>query len=113
MNLASLILILAFMLHGNALASESRMEKLDYEACRVLVEAGEILSMAELMELVKSMSEGRIVDTRLLKTGQHYIYEMEVAGSDGMVKMLYVNARNGAVSHLEEGAFESQENKES
>ncbi len=95
----SLALLLTLSLHGPAYASDVTMEVLDYEACRVLVDGGEILSMAELMTLVDNMSKGRIIDTKLLKKGAEYIYEMEVAGPDGMVKMLYVDARSGAVSH--------------
>ncbi|MBN0986286.1 PepSY domain-containing protein [Amphritea pacifica] len=70
---------------------------LDAEACRVLVQAGEILSMSDLMRLVSTLSEGKIIDTHLLQKQQLYIYEMEIAAPDGMVSMLYVDARNGDV----------------
>ncbi|WP_428035144.1 PepSY domain-containing protein [Amphritea sp.] len=73
------------------------MKTLDAEECRMLVQAGEILSMTELMQLVSTLSEGKIIDTHLLQKGQSYIYEMEIAGVDGMVSMLYVDARNGNV----------------
>lgn len=76
----------------------SGIKVLDYEACRVLVEEGEILSMTELMALVNMLSEGKIIDTRLLQDEQLYIYEMEIAGKDGMVQMLYVDARSGDVT---------------
>ena len=76
----------------------SGIKALDYEACRLLVNEGEILSMSELMKLVNTLSEGKIIDTRLLQDEQLYIYEMEIAGADGMVKMLYVDARSGMVT---------------
>ncbi|WP_290697834.1 hypothetical protein [Amphritea sp.] len=75
----------------------SGIKALDYEACRLLVNEGEILSMSELMKLVNTLSEGKIIDTRLLQDEQSYIYEMEIAGTDGMVQMLYVDARSGMV----------------
>ena len=92
-------LVLACLLVMPQVHAEGRgMKSLDYEACRALVQAGEILSMQELMELVKSLSDGKIIDTRLLQQDDLYIYEMEIAGTDGMVKMLYVDARSGALA---------------
>jgi len=93
-------ILIGLILQGSVQAETSVTKTLDYDACRVLVQQGEILSMAELMELVKSLSDGKIIDTQLLQKGTDYIYEMEIAGADGMVKMLYVDARNGEISPL-------------
>lgn len=73
------------------------IKSLDADECRTLMEAGKILSMTELMKLVSTLSEGKIIDTHLLQKAQTYIYEMEIAGKDGMITMLYVDARNGRV----------------
>lgn len=112
-KLGSLALMLVVLLQSNLYAEDYVVQKLDYEACRVLVQKGEILSMAELMEVAKSMADGHIIDTTLLKKGPDYIYEMEIAGSDGMVKMFYVDARNGTVSHLLDDAGDESQLKES
>lgn len=96
MKITVAILLAALLSVSNAQATD--MKSLDYDACRSLVDAGEILSMSELMALVTSLSEGKILDTRLLQQDDSYIYEMEIAGSDGMVKILYVDARTGAVA---------------
>lgn len=93
------LLLTGLLLQGSAYAEDITMKTLDYDACRVLVEQGKILSMMELMELVKDLSDGRIIDTRLLQQGGLYTYEIEIAGKDGMVEMLYVDARSGALSH--------------
>ncbi len=71
------------------------MDRLDYDACRALVEAGEILSMAELMNRVIELTDGRMLDTILLSHDGTYVYEMEVAGKDGVVRVIYVDATNG------------------
>lgn len=71
------------------------MERLDAEECRILAESGEILSMMELMDRVKMLTDGTMLDTSLIKQGDEYIYEMEVAGKDGVVRMLLVDARTG------------------
>ncbi|GGK64655.1 PepSY domain-containing protein [Amphritea balenae] len=93
-RLALLLCIASFMARADGLT----VQFLDYEACRNLVQQGEILSMSQLMELVSSLSDGKIIDTRLLQKEDLYIYEMEIAGTDGMVKMLYVDARSGALA---------------
>lgn len=71
------------------------MKRLDYERCRQLVEAGEILSMMDLMARVEQLSGGQLLDSMLLQSDNDYIYELEVAGIDGVVRMLYVDARSG------------------
>ncbi|MBN3564055.1 PepSY domain-containing protein [Aliamphritea spongicola] len=103
MKFIKILLFSMLMLQGFSAAAMESFEKLDYEDCRELVSSGEILSMAELMALVKDMSEGRIIETSLLKKGTVYIYEMEIAGTNGMIEMLYIDARTGAISHTLEG----------
>lgn len=71
--------------------------RLDAQECRRLAEAGEILSMMALMEKVKALTDGHMLDTILLKKGEQYVYEMEIAGKDGIVRMLMVDARTGAM----------------
>ncbi|MDO6563060.1 hypothetical protein Q4488_06635 [Amphritea sp. 1_MG-2023] len=91
-------IIFLLLLASTPLYSEDfGIKKLDVEVCRMLVEAGEILSMSELMRLVSTLSEGKIIETQLLQKGSVYIYEMEIAAKDGMVSMLYVDARDGQV----------------
>ena len=91
---ATLLFMLVFV--STLVRSEGAvMKTLDYEACRALVLDGKILSMQELMELVRTLSDGKIIETQLLQRNDSYIYEMEIAGVDGMVKMLYVDARSG------------------
>ena len=41
------------------------------------------------------LTDGTMLDTSLIKQGDEYIYEMEVAGKDGVVRMLLVDARTG------------------
>ncbi len=92
------VFLAVFSLTTPVYSGGSGIKALDYEACRLLVQEGEILSMTELMELVNRLSEGKIIDTRLLQDELSYIYEMEIASADGMVSMLYVDARSGVVT---------------
>ncbi len=90
------LLLLALLLAGSVLgASDVKPLRLDAEACRKLVEAGEILSMMELMERLEQLGAAQLLDSILLQTDTVYIYELEVAGVDGVVRMLHVDARSG------------------
>jgi uncharacterized membrane protein YkoI len=76
-------------------SADSAGMRLDAQECRRLADAGIILSMMALMEKVKALTDGHMLDTTLLKQGDRYIYEMEIAGKDGIVRMLMVDARTG------------------
>jgi len=90
------LLLLLVLLAGSVLgASNLTPLRLDAAACRKLVEAGEILSMMDLMERVQQLSGGQLLDSVLLQTDNVYIYELEVAGLDGVVRMLHIDARSG------------------
>ncbi|GGO78398.1 hypothetical protein GCM10011348_10220 [Marinobacterium nitratireducens] len=92
------LLLLFCLLAGRVLAIGGDIEgmtQLSLERCRELVDAGEILSMMELMERVGELSGGQLLDSMLLQSDNDYIYELEVAGIDGVVRIFYVDARNG------------------
>ncbi|MFC6670194.1 PepSY domain-containing protein [Marinobacterium aestuariivivens] len=94
------LLLLTCLFAGRALAigaGAEGMTQLSLERCRQLVEAGAILSMMELMARVEALSGGQLLDSVLLQSDDDYIYELEVAGIDGVVRMLYVDARTGVL----------------
>lgn len=104
MNHRKLIAILALvgpaMIFIPAAQAEARgndLELLDYEACRTLVEAGDILPMGELYQRVNEKVDGRMLDTVLVRRPQGYIYQMEIAGRDGVIRMIEVDAATGKV----------------
>ncbi len=96
MKLKYLIVVLtSLLLQGFAFVPDASVERLDYDRCRQLVESKEILSVAELTAKVKPLALGYVIDIMLLKNQQQYIYEMEVAGRDGVVRVLYIDAQTG------------------
>jgi uncharacterized membrane protein YkoI len=97
MKKPQLLFFAALLLSAALGASTLQPVRLDAEACRKLVEAGEILSMMDLMERVEQLSGSQLLDSVLLQTDTVYIYELEVAGLDGVVRMLRINARSGAL----------------
>ncbi|MGB0732621.1 MAG: PepSY domain-containing protein [Pontibacterium sp.] len=69
--------------------------RLDAEACRSLMENGVIMDMMTLMDKVKMLEKGRMLDASLLQQGDSYVYEIEVAASNGVVHMLWIDALTG------------------
>ncbi|WP_432471763.1 PepSY domain-containing protein [Amphritea sp. HPY] len=97
-----LVTALVLMLSSVGYVHSAGVERLDYESCRLLVEEKEILSIAELSERVHQLRLGRMIDMMLLKVADKYIYEMEIAESDGEIRLFYINARNGRLIKTED-----------
>lgn len=103
MNMKKLIAILALgpammcISTAQAEAKSKDLELLDYEACRTLVEAGDILPMGELYQRVNEKVDGRMLDTVLVRRPQGYVYQMEIAGRDGVIRVIEVDASTGTV----------------
>lgn len=92
---------LSLSLIGAAFA-ESGDIRLDYEACRVLVEKGEIMSMSNLMSLASKEDSEIVLDAYLIHRGDLYIYELQTVGADGGVRYRYLDATNGALLDTQE-----------
>lgn len=82
------------MLPGLVWSSNS-YEMLDAKDCRNLVVAGDILSMSELISRNTRLSTATILDALLLKGDRDFIYEIEVLSVDGVMRTLYIDARDG------------------
>lgn len=92
---------LSLSLMGSALADPGD-QRLDYEACRVLVEKGEIMSMSNLMSLASKEGSEIVLDAYLIHRGDLYIYELQTVGVDGSVQYRYLDATNGALLDTKE-----------
>ncbi len=75
--------------------SSNSYEMLDAKECRKLVVKGDILSMADLVYRNERLSTGTILDALLLKGEREFIYEIDVLGVDGVMRTLYIDARDG------------------
>ena len=69
--------------------------RLDAEACRLLMEDGVIMGMMTLMDKVKMLEKGRMLEASLLRQNDMYVYEIEVAADNGVVHMLWIDAVTG------------------
>ena len=70
-------------------------ERLDAQACRVLVKKGTILPMSKLMKLADHKTTDHILDAFLIRGKTHYIYLIESVGVDGIVRTFYLDATTG------------------
>ena len=91
----SILFLTLLLAVQQAQARPATFEKLDYEACRILVEEKEILSLEQLSRRVTELQLGHMIDMMLLKTETDYIYEMEIAEQSGEIRFFYIDARTG------------------
>lgn len=65
----------------------------DHERARTLREQGAVLPLERILESVRERHpNGRIIEAELERKGDRYIYEIEVAGDNGVVHELKYDA---------------------
>jgi uncharacterized membrane protein YkoI len=74
----------------------------DYLEAKRLRNRGEIMSLEEIMQHVRKVYPGRILEVELENEEGHIIYELEILGTDSIVREIYIDARNGELLSVEE-----------
>jgi uncharacterized membrane protein YkoI len=90
--------LLLWSLSASSVMAVESYEMLDAKACRTLVDKNTILPMADIIASTLSLSDGQILDAMLLKSPPLLIYQIEVLGANGVVRTLYIDARDGKLS---------------
>ncbi|MCW8906652.1 MAG: PepSY domain-containing protein [Sedimenticola sp.] len=67
----------------------------DHERARALHEAGNILSLEQILERVREHYPGRLLEVELEQEGESLIYEVELLDSEGQVWELELDAVSG------------------
>lgn len=96
-RISSLIVFLIF-LAGPAQADKD----IDQAEAQALREQGVILPLADILENIQKTRPGRIMEVELEKKYSRYIYEIEIADSNGKVWELKIDASNGALISQEQ-----------
>lgn len=66
----------------------------DHDRARALRQQGAVLPLERILEKVRERHpNGRIIETELEHKGERYVYEIEVAGDNGVVHELKYDAR--------------------
>jgi uncharacterized membrane protein YkoI len=87
----------AFMLAGGpARADEGPAE------ARKLREAGQILPLEAIAERAHAARAGQILETELERSGDRYVYEIEVLDDAGTVWELQLDAKSGEVVEMKQ-----------
>ncbi|MCW8887409.1 MAG: PepSY domain-containing protein [Motiliproteus sp.] len=77
-------------------------ESLGVDQVRMLVEAGEILSLEEILTHNPSISDARLLDLELERDDSgKLVYEFELLNSNNLVIELEIDAATGALLHEE------------
>ncbi len=67
----------------------------DYIEVRRLLDSGEILPLEIILKNVRQTFPGKILEVELEKEDHHIVYEIEILGSDGIVREVYMDAKSG------------------
>jgi uncharacterized membrane protein YkoI len=74
----------------------------DYIEVRRLLNSGEILPLEVILKNVKQTFPGKILEIELEKEDHHIVYEIEILGSDGIVREIYMDAKSGMLLYEKE-----------
>lgn len=69
----------------------------DHEVARRALEAGEILSLRQVLERIEHEHRGEILEVELEFENQRWIYEVKLLRRDGGINKLIIDARDGRV----------------
>jgi uncharacterized membrane protein YkoI len=70
-----------------------------HDRARRASEEGEILTMSQLLELVRIQAPGRVLDTELEREHGRWIYQIKLLDPAGRLYEVEVDARSGAILH--------------
>jgi len=73
----------------------------DHDIARELKQAGDILPLEQILEKVKHLHPGHILEVELEKKEQRYIYEIETVDTKGNVWEMQFDAKTGELLKTE------------
>jgi len=74
----------------------------DYIEAKRLRESGEIMPLEAILKNVRSSYPGRILELELEYEKGRIIYELEILGTDRVVREIYIDAKSGELLSVEE-----------
>jgi len=60
-----------------------------------LLNSGKILPLEVILKNVRQIFPGKVLEVELEKEDQQIVYEIEILGSDGVIKEIYIDAKTG------------------
>ena len=74
----------------------------DHIEARELLQRGEILPLAQILEVVQRRVPGDVIEVELDREDSGWEYEVKVLTPTGQVRKITLNARNGAVVKIKD-----------
>lgn len=74
---------------------------LSHEEAYELTRKGEIMSLESILEKYPIIMQGRLLDVELEADQEGLLYELEILGSDGIIREYEVNAASGKIQKQE------------
>ena len=74
----------------------------DYIEAKRLRDSGEIMPLEEILKNVRRSYPGRILEVELENEKGRVIYELEILGTDRIVREIYIDAKSGKLLSVEE-----------
>ena len=92
-------LVIALLLGAAAVAvpHPARPDELGADEVRALREQGAILALETILERIRAIRPGRVIEVELEREDGTLVYELELLDSDGNVWEMYVDAATGQV----------------
>ena len=74
----------------------------DYIEARRLLDSGEILPLELILENVRPIFPGKVLEIELEKEDKQIVYEIEILGDNGVIKEIYIDAKTGKLLFTKE-----------
>lgn len=93
---------LALFLFAPLPGAQAGDDRRDHEEARELLQRGEILPLAQVLELVRRLVPGDVIEVELDRDDGVWEYQVKVLTPAGRVREVTLDARNGTLLKLED-----------
>ncbi|TWF52317.1 PepSY domain-containing protein [Neorhizobium alkalisoli] len=70
---------------------------MDYDRARDAVRDGQIMSLRAMLKSIDISRYGRVIDVRLSRSAARDLYQLKLRDNKGVIRTLFVDARNGTL----------------
>lgn len=98
----AILLAVTILLAVPPRAGATERDDVHRDQMRRAVEAGEIRSLAEILNAVRGKLPGDVAGVEIERKNGRWLYEFRVVGSEGRLFDVYIDARNGEIERIKE-----------
>jgi uncharacterized membrane protein YkoI len=75
----------------------SGSSSMDYDRARDAVRDGQIMSLRSMLKSIDVSRYGRVIDVRLSRSATRDLYQLKLRDNKGVIRTLFVDAKNGTL----------------